>query len=208
MHELDLNFGTDILLSDGKAGKLCGAAVDIDTLRVTHLLVEDGLLVKKARAYPFSLAAQAGDGITLSISSGAVEDYPHYREETIEVPAEGGGTAWASGGYQVATAPPMTYQKVRYGIPDERAVLKRGAAVTAHDGKGGKLDHVIAEAGSGAITHLVLQQGTLFPSRHVLPVEMVESVGQSGIFLHATHEELDELPDYEPGAPLGDEAAP
>jgi hypothetical protein len=197
MHEIDLLFGTDILLSDGRAGKLCGVAVNTETQHITHLLVEDGFLVKKTRAFPFPIAASFDSGITLSISSTAVEDYPVYREENIPVPVEGGGTAWSSGGYQVATAPPTTYQKVRYGVPDDRAVLKRGSAVSAGDGRVGKLEGLLATAG-GAITGLVIQHGTLILSRHLVPVELVEAISQSGIFLRATGEHIANLPPYQP----------
>lgn len=212
MHEYDLQFGADVMTSGGKCGKLAAAAVNTDNLHVTHLIAEEGLLLKKARAFPFSIVHHAGDTIDLAISAGAVDDYPQYREETIEVPAEGGSggsSSWAGGGaYQVPTALPMARQKVRYGIPDERAVLERGATVTANDGRAGKLDHLMVEAETGAITHLVLQQGTLFPSRRVIPADMIESVSHSGIFLHATHDELETLPDYEAEAGAGDEPAP
>jgi sporulation protein YlmC with PRC-barrel domain len=211
MNEYELKFGTSVTTTGGKCGKLAAVAVDTAKLHVTHLIAEEGLLLKKARAFPFTLVRRAGDTIDLAISSGAVEDYPQYREETIDVPAEsnlGGGATYAGGGYHVPTAPPMARQKVRYGIPEERAVLERGATVTASDGRAGKLDHLMVDPETGAITHLVLQQGTLFPSRRVMPAGMIESVSHSGVFLHATHDELETLPEYDAEAVTGDEPAP
>jgi sporulation protein YlmC with PRC-barrel domain len=201
MHEFDLPFGADVMTTTGdKAGKLVSVAVNTDTLHVTHLIVEEGRLLKKCRAFPFPLLQHAGETIDLTITSGAIEDYPQYREESVEVPAEGGmggSAAWTGGGYQAAAPPPMMRVKMRYGVPDERAVLSLGTAVTASDGRAGKLDHFIVAPATGAISRLVLQQGTLFPTRHILPVEMVEAISQSGIFLRAAQEELETLPAYE-----------
>jgi uncharacterized protein YrrD len=198
MNELALSFGAGVSCTDGKCGKLRAVAVNRDMLEVTHLIVEEGFLLKKARVFPFSLVARAAGDIELSIGSTMAADYPQFREETIETPGASpmAGNGYMEGAYHVASAPPALKRKVRHGVPDERPVLERGVPVITPDGRTGRLDQLLVDEASGRISGLVLEQGVLFLSRRFLPVEMIESVAESGIYIDATPEQLEALQPY------------
>ena len=196
MNEYDLHFGADVHCTDGKCGRLSGVAVNRDTREVTHILVEAGLLLKKARVFPFSLVSQVGDTINLAITSEAAGDYPYFREETILTDAGGSAGGMVTGGQTLATAPAVVRQKIRQGLPDERAVIERGLPVISPDGREGRLDHLLVDSDTRRISALVLESGVLFTSQKLVPGEMIESLAESGIYLNATPEQMENLQPY------------
>lgn len=206
MNEYDLHFGADVHCTDGKCGRLSGVAVNRNTREVTHVLVEAGLLLKKARVFPFSLVAQVGQSIDLSIASESAGDYPHFREETILTDAGGGIAAgMIPGGQSTAVTPAVVRHKVRQGVPDEQAVIERGVPVISPDGRAGRLDHLLIDAETRVISGLVLESGVLFTNQRLVPGEMIESIAETGIYINSTPEQMDNLQPYvrgESGEPV------
>lgn len=206
MKELDLNIGAQVYCGGDKCGKLAKVAVNADTMQVTHLIVEDGFLLKQSRVFPiFSVERTTPDEIHLSISVDELENYPEYREEVIERPArrhEDAHTpaAWREGmpHGQTVTAPVRTVrERVRHGVPEALVVIGRGTPINGLEGQIGKLDHLLVEADGGEITRLVVQQGLLFATKRVLPASIVESIAEGGITVAALADELKGLPQYE-----------
>ena len=207
MNEFDLNIGTEVFCTDGKCGKLAKFAVDPDSWQVTHLIVEDGFLLKRARVFPFSDVWRATpDEIQLSIDAEGLPNYPEFREEVIEKPApeytgELSAVSLESTPYGYATAGniPMVREKVRYGVSEELAVIDRGTPINDDLGaQFGKLDHFLVNAANGGIIGLVAQKGLLFPIKQIIPVSMVEHISGASISIAATEEVLKSLPQYEP----------
>lgn len=202
MNELDLNIGTQIYCADEKYGKLAKVAVDLGVWQVTHLIVEEGLLLKRSRVFPIhSVERATADGLHLAIDPDELTDYPEYREEVIEMVAPGqveGIRPTSPLAYGGPTYTPKVPQKVRYGVPDHIAVLEMGMPIIGLGGRIGKLDHFLVKAGNGRITHLVTQQGLLFTTRRVIPIAIVEQITEKGVSIAATEEELKGFPQYEP----------
>lgn len=206
MEEFDLKVGAQVFCTDGKCGKLAKYAVNPDTMQVTHLIVEDGLLLKRARVFPiYSVEATASGEIHLFVQADEVVNYPEYREEEIEKPVPGNDAgslpaAWRQGApfAQSAAAPVATVREtVRYGIPEEVIVIERGTPINGLESRIGKLDHFLVQAAGGEISRLVVQQGLLFTAQRAIPVSMVESIAESGISVAALGEELKGLPEYD-----------
>lgn len=204
MKTLDLNIGADVFCRDGKCGKLAKYAVNRDAWLVARLIVEDGVLLKRGRVFPLASVERATAGeIQLSIGEEELPNYPEYREEVIEQPAPGGAggdpmRAAGPYGQTGVAAVPTVREKVRYGVPDELAVVERGTPIEGPEGRVGKLDHFLVNAAKGEITHLVAQQGVLFSTKRLIPVSMVESISEGGVFIAATEEVLKGLPEYDP----------
>lgn len=206
MKELDLNIGAQVFCSGDRCGKLAKAAVNSETMQVTHLIVEEGFLLKRSRVFPISSVDRTTpDEITLSITVDELEKYPEYREEVVERPVRRHEdtltpAAWREGmphGQTVTTPVQTVRERVRYGVPEELAVIGRGTPINGLEGQIGKLDHLLVEAGGGEISRLVVQQGLLFTTQKALPVSIVESIAESGISVAARTEELRSLPQYE-----------
>lgn len=205
--ENDLNIGADVFCTDGKCGKLAKYAVNTDAWLVARLIVEDGVLLKRGRVFPFSSVEWAtADEIQLSIDMEELPNYPEYREEVIEKPASGGAEGGALreatpyGHGHTAVAPvPTVRERVRYGVPEELAVIGRGTPIEGFEGRVGKLDHFLVNAANGEITYVVAQQGLLFSAKRLIPVTMVESISEGAVSVAATGDVLKGLPEYDPG---------
>lgn len=207
MNEFDLNISAQVLCSDGKCGSLAKVAVDPETRQVTYLIVEEGFLLKRSRVFPFSSVDMAtSDNIGLLLQSDDLENYPVYREETVEMPARNqgeaaGSTFWREGvpyGVGPAMPIPTVTETIRYGLPDDAEVVDRSTPVEGLDGAIGKLDHFIVDAASGEIRKIVVQKGLFFSTKRVIPASMASMISEDGIFVEATPEELEGLREYRP----------
>lgn len=205
MNAFDLNIGAQVFCTDGKCGTLSKLAVNPETWQVTHLLVAEGFLLKRSRVFPFSsLESATADGIYLANHSGELEKYPIYHEETVETPAPDQGEAGASAfwregvPYGTGSAVPLAIitEKIRYGVAEDLAVVDHRTPVEGLDGSIGKLDHFLVDATTGEISQIVVQQGLLFTIKRALPAFMSRSISDDGIFVEATREELEGLPEY------------
>lgn len=207
MNEFDLNIGAQVFCSDGKCGSLAKVAVDPETRRVTHLIVEEGFLLKRSRVFPFSSVEVATSAeIRLLLRSDDLEQYPVYREETVEMPASNQGEAGASAFWREGvpygvgpTVPvPVVSEKIRHGVADDLAVVDRSTPVEGLDGGIGKVDRFMVDAPSGEITQVIVQQGLLFTSKRAVPASMVTAIAEDAVFVEAGGEELKDLPEYPP----------
>ena len=75
--------------------------------------------------------------------------------------------------------------------------FRKGAKVFSADGKQlGRVDRVVIDPRSDAVTHLVIEKGFLFVKDKVLPVQLVETASADRIELLKGAEELGSLPDF------------
>lgn len=212
MKEFDFKIGAAVHCSDGRCGKLTKVIVDPETLKVTDLVVEKGFLLKHGRIFPVSTVEEATDeGIRLNIRSDDLQNYREYQEVEYEAPLAGGVGAGpmvaTSYGPQPVSAAAVPYrEKIRVGIDDNLEVLRRGTAVQNDSGRIGHLDHVLADADSGEITHLVVREGLLMTHTIAIPIDLVRYLSEDGISVDANKDQLSALPRYEPLAANGDEA--
>jgi len=205
MNELDLTIGAQIFCTDGKCGTLAKLAVNPETWQVTHLIVEEGFLLKRSRVFPFSSVERTTSAeIYLTIHSAELVNYPVYREETVERPApeqadSGTATFWREGvPYGVGPAGRLLVisEKIRHGVPEDLAVVDHGTPVEGLDGGLGKLDHFLVGAAAGEITQIIVRQGLLLTTKRAVPLFRAESISEDAIFVQATSEELEGLPEY------------
>jgi uncharacterized protein YrrD len=204
MNKFDLHIGAQVHCLDGECGKLAKIAVDPATFHVTDLIVEKGLLLKQARVFPFSTVAYAeSEDVHLALYSSDLLNYAEYHEAIIEHPA----TDWdGRSGYRTETAnypilataydPSIAVatvrQRIREGLSPELETVVKGTLIKNTDGIVGKLSHLLTDPESGEITHLMVQQGLLFPEHLNIPVDFVENISEESIFLSPSYEELDD----------------
>jgi uncharacterized protein YrrD len=207
MNEYDFHIGTEIHCTDAKWGHLAKVALAPETWHVTHLIVQTGLLLKEAHVVPVEAVTSATDeAIYLSLTTGELQQYVPYREKHYEVPIENGqygsygrgDVVLNSQGSVVTPHVPMQKVTIHEGIDQTLELLKKGTPVRNTNGEVGKLDHVITDSVSNEVTHVVMRLGLLFPDHLVIPVSIITEIGEEGIFIEATNEELKTLNTYSP----------
>jgi osmotically-inducible protein OsmY len=143
--------------------------------------------------------------VQLTINQAELENYPEYREVELKKPApgwdqkyhEGQTRCWISeyGAACKEAVVPMVRQRLHEGITSGRDVVERGTPVLHLEKRIGRVDHVLVNPETGAITHLVVRKG-LIPYYPVVPVDEITEVGEDGVSLSLTEEELRDLPRY------------
>lgn len=188
MNELELNIGAQIHCLDGACGKLAKIALDPEAYIVTHIVAEEGILLKRARVFPMSVVERTTpDDIYLALSSEQLSNYPEYREEVVEEvdPAHPTEIMLETGPYMTVTAPPMIRRRVRHGVPEDLVVLDGSTNIENLDGPGGKLDSLRVEPESRHLREITLHHGLIFSEQKRIPINHVRHVGERAISVSA-----------------------
>lgn len=208
MNRIDLTIGAQVICTDGSCGTLSKIALKPETWQVTHLVVEEGFLLKRARVFPFAaLAGATPSEIRLDVQASCLEDYPLYQMHTMQMPAsapsEGSGSAlWRAGVPYGVGAPmpaPVVTERVHRGVPAEMVVVDGHTSVEGSDGEIGKLDRFVVDTDTGVITEFIARQGALLVTDRTFPATMARAIAERAIMLSATTEALDDLPQDEAG---------
>ena len=89
---LDFDIGVAVRCEGETCGRLHKVVVDPHSRRVTDLIVERGFLNRTDLVVPINVVADAGDeGVSLTIDTQELEEYPQYHEEELRKPAFGWG---------------------------------------------------------------------------------------------------------------------
>lgn len=204
--------GTVVYCTNGAAGKLLKVVIDPHTKRVTDLVIEQGLLLKKDCVVPVELVEDVKDDrITLSINSFEMAYLPEYRQAafTNSDPDISGQldyhpdqtTQWALRyGETLAGLKPVhsdTQERVHKDIAPDRPIIGRGTRVCNDDETIGTINHLLVDDESGEITHLIVRRG-LLPFRAVIPMSMVKEVRDGTVYVSATRQQLYSLEKFIP----------
>lgn len=207
MAKLDYEIGARVQCTDGDCGKLLKVVVDPHTERIIDLVVAKGFLLTSDRVVPAEVVERTTDGdIYLELTGEALQSYPEYRDLEFTEPApavqaghygRGDVRCWQST-YRLACQEPvipMVRHQVDLGVDADLAVIERGTPIKNNRGTLGHVDHLLADASSGKISHLVVRKG-LFPYYPILPISEVKSVSGEAIIVDLTEKEVDELVRY------------
>ena len=210
MEQLHFDIGAKVYCGEESCGKLHKVVIDPHTNQVTDLVVERGFLKKTDHVLPVSAVERTKDhSIYLDVAADEIEDYPEYREVEFMEPEPGWGQVEEYKAEQTVCRPsahmpicpepvvPRIRHRTHEGVPGVKKVLEAGTPVETVDGDFGKVDHVLVDSRSGQITYLVVRKG-LIPEYPVIPIEMIENVGERGVFIKKREEELEDLPRYTP----------
>jgi uncharacterized protein YrrD len=209
--ELDLNIGADVTCTEGRCGKLIRVVIDPRTQRVTDLIVEKGFLQKVDRVIPVTAVEEAtGESIRLNVDADAFKDFQEYDETSVRLPVGGyrgnryrtNEVVYLMGRYRSVFVEepivPTVEHKVHEGVPTELDVIGSGTPVRNMLGDLGEVDHLLINADTNRITHLVVKTKGLFSDYPVVPISDVSGIDEAGIFIKVSEEELREYPRYSP----------
>jgi osmotically-inducible protein OsmY/sporulation protein YlmC with PRC-barrel domain len=212
MAKFDFSIGSQVHCTDGECGRLLKVVVDPHTQRVTDLVVERGFVLPVDRVLPAEVVERTRNGdIYLDITEESFKAYPEYREVEFKEPApgvqeghydRGDVRCWASAYGLACTEPviPLVRKRIHVGVDADLAVVERGTPIVNSQGTVGKVDHLLADAESGEITHLVVRRG-LIPYYPILPISAVRKVSDKAVSVDLTEEEIDDLVRYRERSP-------
>lgn len=208
----ELRLGMKVNASDGTAGSLARIVADAETREPAYLVIATGgpPLLSRQVVVPVSLVTDvAEDRLLLGTTRDALQAFPDYEvvterqvERPLETPKEPDyldrwpevlhlPTIWShSGSVKV-------HQRT---VPEHTADVRQG--MTVYDSTGEKLgtmDGAITDAQTRQITHLVLQRARpLGQDRRLVPVDLVDFVVRSDVYLQIGKQYVDGLPPYQP----------
>ncbi len=104
----------------------------------------------------------------------------------------GMGGMGGAGGMGMGTPPQtITYDKVPAGEVD----VRRGQHVHATDGAIGRVQGLVVDPSDHHVTHVLLAEGHLWGAKEVaIPITAVSGVGENGVQLNLTKDEVRDLP--------------
>jgi osmotically-inducible protein OsmY len=210
MNKFDFNIGAAVHCKNGPCGKMKKLVVDSESLEVTDLIVEKGLIHTEDWVVPFSDVDRATeDYVMLSINCIELEDYPEYRSYDFDAIGQKLKNKAIESTYIVPPVSPygldpagrfipiIHSQSVHVNVRPEQEVITRGTPVHNKRKKIGSVDHILVDPESGKLTHLVVDPG-LFTNSVVLHVSKVERVNENGILVNVDEREIDQFPEYSP----------
>ncbi|NKQ35381.1 MAG: BON domain-containing protein [Chloroflexi bacterium] len=212
MFGITLNIGAAVHCKDGRAGRLVKIVVDPHTKRITDLIVEKGHLQKKDRVLPLSAVdLTTKDDIYLKIDCAELANYPEYREVEFRMPAPGAYNPYSSNEvlhWVTAYGPvilddyhvPQIRQTAREGIDTDDKILERGMPIYSLDGMIAKIDHLLVNPETGDILYIIARKG-IFPYQVIIPMTAVDEIGEKGVYIRKTNEEIQEFARYTPRLP-------
>ena len=213
MFGITLNIGAAVHCKNGRAGRLVKIVVDPHTKRITDLIVEKGHLQKKDRVLPLSaVELTTKDDIYLKIDCAELANYPEYREVEFTMPAPGAYNPYGSNEvlhWATAYGPvtiddyhvPRIRQTIREGIDAEDKVLERGMPIYSLDGMIAKIDHLLVNPETGDVLYIIARKG-VFPYQVIVPMTAVDEIGEKGVYIRKTNEEIQDFARYTPRLPV------
>lgn len=199
--DLNLQMGAPVHCHNGDCGKLSKVAIDTSFLEVTHLIVEEGLLMKRARVFPISLLKRVERNVLyLDFDETELTNFPEYIETVAERPVAGAykGSMDVLDEARIAGVPGeygmhTISEKIRMGVPDDLVVIGHSTPIRNTAGSVGKLDSVIVDSDHFEILAMVVRHGLIFPEEITISIDWVQSIAENDIVLKYTNEELKSL---------------
>ncbi len=185
--------------TDAACGKTTNVIVNPVNLQVTHVVVED----KKLPSYSTRLvsvdkvAGATADQVTLNCSFDDVAAMQPFIVNDF-VQQSGSGMAYESGDAYSSqyVVNDTAYDSVQAeNMPKGELGLYSGMKIEASDGKIGKLDELVLDPKTGAVTHLQMREGHLFGKKDVaIAVSDIDFTDGETIYLKLDKKTVKALP--------------
>ncbi|HXK24078.1 MAG TPA: PRC-barrel domain-containing protein [Myxococcota bacterium] len=185
---MNIPINAKVECTDGSCGRSTNVVVNPVNRTVTHVAIEDKSLPDNpTRLVPVAdVAGVTDDTIRLNCARTDVANLgPFVVADFVQQSPSGG--AYSSGDAYSAqyVVDDTAYDEVHEEeIPEGELGLYGGMHVEASDGRVGKLDELVLDSKSGAITGLVMRRGHLWGSRDVtVPVDQIEFTDGDTVYL-------------------------
>jgi len=184
---MNIRIGAHVEASDGRAGDVSRIVVEAGTRRLTHVVVKDSRFFGTERLVPIEdVSGATSDTISLRVNHAQfllLPPYAHTVEYTPNTPDTFMGNVARRG-----------FDLDQSGVAENAAAFKGGERVEATDGAVGKVDEVIVDKATSAITHIVLREGHAWSKRHVtIPIEQVDYAAREVVYLKVDKAEMESM---------------
>ena len=209
MKEYDFDIGASVTCQGERCGRLAKLVMDPHTQRVTHLIVEKGLLLTKDSVVPMGAVKGATTGeVELSIDKESLSELCEYRRGAFSAPPEDSRQTRypiedvlyrltdSALAHPTPVAPSICYPLGPESSTDA-AVVERGHLVQGLQGRIGTVHHVLVERETGRLTLLVVDRGLLLGSVVIL-AELVRRVGDDQVLVALDDKQVQSLRHYAP----------
>jgi sporulation protein YlmC with PRC-barrel domain len=196
---VNIPINAKVACTDGACGRSTNVVVNPVNRKPTHVAIEDKSLPDNpTRLVPVADVTEVTDDrITLSCTRAEVAKLgPFVVADLIQQSPSGGAYSYGDGYSAQYVFDDTAYDEVEEEqIPEGELALYSGMHVKASDGRVGRLDELVLDAKSGAITGLVMRKGHLWGSRDVtVPVEQIEFVDGDTAYLKLDKSAVGALP--------------
>ena len=195
----NIPFKANVACSDGPCGLSTNVIDNPINHKVTHFALRDKSLADNpTRLVPAGMVASVTpQQIRLTCSKADVEAMPPFIVTNF-IPQSAPGYAYATGEayYSQYVVNDTGYDAVNEpAIPAGEEEVHSGMHVLATDGKVGKLDALVLDPDSGAITHILLREGHLWGKKDVaIPVAEIKYSDGESVHIKLDKAAVKELP--------------
>jgi len=203
---LDIRLGAIIFCWDGRAGRVTRLVVEPTTRRVTHIVVEHGLLHHEVVS-PIGYLEQAGDGsLALNMILQDLASLPHYAEvdyllpEPSRLPQQAGVMTGLGGRLPHGLPLDISWSKrfvkghTHRGLPSDETPIGRDTQITNREGHVGRLGHVLLDQETDVVQALVVRSGHLSKKDICVPADRIAWIDEVEIHIKADRSQLEEFP--------------
>jgi len=198
---IEFTIGADARCRDGDCGEVVRVVVDPGDLSVTHLVVEPRHRRGIGRLVPLDLVDATTGEVRLRCTRAEFEKLDSAEEMRLLPGAYGNyGPApvstWPNFALGGGIGMGNISQTVTYDtVPLGEVAIRRGEQVHATDGAIGRVQGLVIDSHDYHVTHVLLQEGHLWDRREVaIPIGVVTRVGDDGIRLTLTRQQVQDLP--------------
>jgi uncharacterized protein YrrD len=197
--------------TDGEdVGKIDRVVMDPRNGKITHLVVQKGMLFPEERVVDIDLVATANEDEVVLTEPADKLELPIFEEmyylsfdqldSSTAVRHFPLGYARPIFGYPPLGAQQALYPRgVRRNIPEDTLALKEGAKVYSSDEEHvGDVEKVFADPMNDRVTHFLIAKGLIFTEEKLIPIMWVQKASEYEVHLALGSEALRNLPDYQP----------
>jgi hypothetical protein len=196
---MPLMIGAEVSCTDGACGKVSRVVVD-PAVAVTHLVVDRQY---QGRLVPLGLVDAVAGGLRLRCT---ITEFENLQPADTTVLPQGSfeDPRWGRDvlGLSRPGVPslPVTYEN----LPFAEVAVRGGEHVHATDGDIGHVRGLVIDPASHQVTHVLLGEGHVFGRKQVaIPTGAVTGVGEEGIRLTITKQQVHDLPPVDIDYPGG-----
>ncbi len=184
---MNIRIGAYVEATDGRVGEVSRIVVEARGRRLTQLVVRDGRFFGTERLVPMEdVSGSTSESVSLRLTQAQFHLLNPF-SRTVEYTPETPDTFMG----RVAQHPFALDQS---DVNEDEAAFKGGEKVEATDGTVGKVDEVIIDASTFALTHIVLREGHLWHQRMVpIPIENVDYARRNVVYLKVDKEHLEPM---------------
>jgi uncharacterized protein YrrD len=184
---MNIRIGAHVEATDGGVGEVSRIVVAARGRRLTEIVVRDGRFFGTERLVPTEdVSGATTEKVSLRLSQAQFNQLPPY-SRTVEYTPDTPDTFMG----RVAQHP---YALDRSDVNEDEAAFKGGEKVEATDGTVGKVDEVIIDPSTYALTHIVLREGHLWHTRTVpIPIDNVDYARRDVVYLKVDKQHLEPL---------------